>query len=284
MTLSLRAIWRGELSLDAVTCAVALYAASSAAERMSFHLVNRKTGNRVQRRYIDSETGRQVDKDDIVKGYERDGHTLLLEPEDIRAAVPDSDKRLAVEAFVSCGDIDTAFLERPYFMLPGDDSSAETFALFKRALAEKKAVALARTVLFRRVRTLLIRTHGDAVIATTLNFSHEVRPAEEILGDIAPHPVDREMRDLAEHIITTKRAEFDPAAFTDRYEDALAELVKAKIAGRKPKALKRVAKSTGGTLLEALKRSAGVGEAKDGSSSAAGRKRRQSVAKRKKAS
>ncbi|MDY6962162.1 MAG: Ku protein [Pseudomonadota bacterium] len=255
-----RANWKGYLKVGELSCQVALYTAASTSDRVSFHIINRETGNRVHRQMVDADTGHEVEKDDIVKGYEvASGEYVILEPDEVKAAVPQSDKTLEMETFISCGDVDTIFLDRPYYLAPVDKASAEVFNLIRKGLEQKSVAALARTVLFRRLRTLLIRPSEDGLIASTLNYDHEVRPAKEIFSDIAEFKIEGEMLDLAEHIIKTKRGEFDPTEFDDRYEDALAELIKAKIEGRKPPKKPKPAEKKVSNLLDALRESAGSG-------------------------
>lgn len=119
-----------------------------------------------------------------------------------------------------------------------------------------------RTVLFRRLRSVLIRAHGDGLIATTLNFDYEVRSAGEAFKDVRAMKIKGEMLDLARHIIDTKMGRFDPAAFDDRYDAALAELVKAKIEGRKPARPSRQKGAKVVDLMEALRQSAQEGDGK----------------------
>ncbi|MBS9721748.1 Ku protein [Tianweitania sp. BSSL-BM11] len=252
-----RANWKGFLKVGALSCPVALYTAVSTSERIAFHTLNRKTGNRVHREFIDAETGKPVDKDDQIKGYEiNQGDYVTLEPDEVASAVPDSDKTLSVEAFIACNDIDDIYLDRPYYLAPADKGAQDAFALIRDGLAKSKSAAFAKTVLFRRVRNLLIRPHNDGLIATTLNFDYEVRSAREAFADMSDTKIDGEMLDLAKHIINTKSGKFDPKSFNDRYESALAELVKAKMEGRdfqvtKPKAPAKVV-----DLMDALRRSA----------------------------
>jgi DNA end-binding protein Ku len=248
---SARAIWKGYLSIGDVGCAVALYSAIDAQERTSFHIVNRDTGNRVRRQYVDEDTGKPVDKDDLVKGYDQaDGKTVILEADEIREAVPDSDKRLKMSAFLPCSDIDTLYLERPYFLAPADARSIEAYDLIRDSMEAAKVAAVAQTV--------LIRPQGRGLIATTLNYDYEVRDPAESFSDIPKVKIDPEMLDLARHIIDTKMGTFDPAGFEDRYEEALAELVRAKIAGRKPKKLPKRKAENVTSLLDALRKSAGA--------------------------
>lgn len=253
-----RAIWSGVLKIAEVVCPVKMYTAASTSERISLHFVNRKTGNRLRRVYVDEKTDKPVESDDQVKGYEtRDGSYVVLEPEDIAEAVPDSDKVLKVEACIACSRIDPSYFDKPYYLLPADDVAQETFVLLREALRKQKAAAIAHTVLFRRVRPVLIRAHRKGLIATTLNFDYEVRSAKEAFKGIAKRKIDAEMLELAHHILETKAGEFDPEKFDDRYEEALADLVKAKIEGRKVVPLKRPEPTKPDSLLEALRMSAG---------------------------
>ena len=98
---------------------------------------------------------------------------------------------------------------------------------------KSRLARIARTVLFRRVRSVLVRAHGDGLIAHTLNFDYEVRSAQEAFGELPDAKTDDEMLDLALHIINKKAGRFDPTKFDDRYDLALVELVKAKMEGRK---------------------------------------------------
>jgi DNA end-binding protein Ku len=252
-----RANWKGNLKVGEVVCPIALYTAASTSERIAFHILNRKTGNRVRRQFFDQETGKPVDAADQVKGYERGrGDYVMLEPEEIAAAIPDSDKTLSVLAFIPCAEVDDVYFDRPYYLGPGSPAARETYVLLREGLRARKVVAIAQTVLFRRVRTVLVRAHGEGLIGATLNFDYEIRSAEEAFQDIPDAKIDREMLDLAKHIIATKRGEFDPKSFDDRYEAALAEVVRAKVEGRPLPAHKSAPPANVVNLLDALRQSA----------------------------
>lgn len=197
----------------------------------------------------------------------------------MKAAVPESDKTLELETFIPCNGVDTIFLDRPYYLAPADKPSAEVFELIRKGLKEKNVAALARTVLFRRLRTLLIRPTENGLTASTLNYDYEVRPAKEIFSDIKSFKIEGEMLDLAEHIIDTKRGEFDPSRFDDRYEAALAELIKAKIEGRKLRKQPKPEPKKVSSLLDALRQSAGGGN-KAASKKPAGKTARKTVSRK----
>ena len=157
-----RAQWKGYLKFGEVSCAVALYTAVSTSERISFHTLNRQTGNRVRREFIDGETGKPVAREDQVKGYEinKDDY-IALEPDEVAAAVPESDKVLHVKAFLECSEIDDVYFDRPYYLAPSAPAGEEAFALIREGMRKQQVAAIAQAVLFRRLRTLMIRAHGD---------------------------------------------------------------------------------------------------------------------------
>jgi DNA end-binding protein Ku len=253
-----RANWKGVLRAGEVSCPVALYTAASTAERIAFHILNRKTGHRVHREFVDAETGERVEAKEQVKGYETGpGDYIAFEPEEIAKAVPEADKTLDVEAFVPCDQVDDVYFDRPYYLAPSAPAGAEAFALIRDVMASANVAAVARTVLFRRVRSVLIRAHGEGLIAHTLNFDYEVRSAEEAFSELPDAKADDEMLDLALHIIKKKAGRFDPTTFDDRYDAALVELVKAKMEGRKITPPKPPAATKPSDLMEALRQSAG---------------------------
>ncbi len=263
---------------------MALYSAATTSERVAFHTINRKTGNRVRRQFFDEETEQAVPKENQVKGYEiSQGQYVILEPKEIEEAIPESDKTIRIEAFLPSAEVDTAYFDKPYFLTPSGSIGDESFALISEGMRRKNVAAVGRAVLFRRLRTLLLRTEGPLLAAHTLHFDYEVRPASEIFDDIPELKIEGEMLDLAKHIIKTKAGKFNPREFDDRYEEALAELVKAKIAGREFKAPKPPKETKVIDLMDALRKSAqAAGE--PAPKAKAGKKKKTEAAPRRKAS
>ena len=253
-----RANWKGFIKFGEVAFPVALYTAASTSERIAFHTLNRKTGNRVRREFVDGETGDPVEREDQVKGFEiEDGRYVVLEPEEVAAAIPESDKTLKVEAFVPYDEVDDVYFDKPYYLAP-DTMGSDAFKLLRDGMKKAKVAAIARTVLFRRLRTLLIRPLGKGLVGSTLNFDYEVRSSEKAFEEMPDLKIEGEMLELAKHIINTKKGEFDPKEFNDRYEAAVAELVKAKIEGRALPKKKAPPAVKPNDLLQALRESAGM--------------------------
>lgn len=255
--MAVRAAWRGYLKLSLVTCAVELFNATTQAEKVSFHVLNRKTGDRVRRVYIDAETGKEVDSEDQVKGYEVSrGEYVLVEPEEIEAVQIESNHTLNLDGFVRKEQIDPIYLDTPYYLAPADEVSEEAFAVIRDALADKKMAAMARLVLYNRERPVVIEPREPGMLLTTLRFDKIVRKPDEIFEGIDKVKIDQEMTDIAAHIIDRKRMKFDPSKFEDKYEDALLELIEAKKAGRKVAAAAPAERPSNViSLFDALKKS-----------------------------
>ena len=259
----LRAQWKGFIKFGEVAAGVALYTAASTSDRITFNTINKATGNRVNRVFIDSETEELVEKEQQTKGFEiENGQYLIIDPDEVAATIPESNKTLEIEAFIPCSDVDDVYFDKPYYLTP-DKLGSEAFAALRDGMRKSKVAAIARTVLFRRMRTVLIRPHGKGLIATTLNYDYEVRSSKKAFEEMPKIKIEGEMLDLAKHIISTKKGDFDPATFDDRYEAALEELVKAKIEGKSLPKRKKVEVSKPNDLLAALRESAGMTKAAD---------------------
>ena len=114
-----RAQWKGFLKFGEVSCGVALYTAASTSERITFNSINKVTGNRVNRVFIDSETEERVEREDQTKGFEiENGQFIIIDPEEVAATIPESNKTLDVQAFIPSSEVDDIYFDKPYYMTP----------------------------------------------------------------------------------------------------------------------------------------------------------------------
>jgi len=251
-----RANWKGYLKLSLVSCAVALYPATSTSSRVRFNTLNRATGNRVKQQYIDPATGETVDAEDRVKGYEVGKNTyVFIEDEELDAIKIESTHTIDIESFVPVEQVDKRYLEAPYYIAPDDKVAQEAFAVIRDAMKEKGKAGIARVVISRRERMVLLEPLGKGIMATMLRYPYEVRGEQPYFEDIPELTIPKEMRDLAGHIIETKSADFEPAKFEDRYENAMIELVKSKETGRPVAAPEAPRPSNVVNLMDALRKS-----------------------------
>ncbi|MBN9064391.1 MAG: Ku protein [Rhizobiales bacterium 65-9] len=257
--MALRPIWKGYLKLSLVSCAVELTNATTFAEKVRFRTLNRATGHPVKRQYVDSVTGKPVKDEDEVKGFETgDDEYVLVEDKEIDAVQIESSHTLAIDQFVDKSSIEQIYLDAPYYLTPADKVSQEAFAVIRAAMAEKKMAAIAKIVLFRRERPVVIEALGAGLLLTTLRFKANVRDLDEVFDDIPKTKLDADMVALAGDIIDRKAGRFDPSGFEDEYENALVRLVKSKQAGKTFKAPKSSPRPENVVnLFEALQKSLG---------------------------
>jgi DNA end-binding protein Ku len=258
--------WKGYLKLSLVTCPIALYSASSSTEKVAFRQINKKTGNRLKQQLIDEETGNVVDAADKGRGYEVDkGIYLRVDDEEIDAIAIESNHTIDIDRFVPKAQIDERYIDSPYYLIPNDKAGLDAYAVIRDAMHDKSMVALGRVVLSKRERVVMLQPWGKGLLGTTLRYPYEVRGEEAYFGDIPDVAIPKEMLALAEHILETKKADFDATQFHDRYEQAIVEMINVKKAGMPPSVRKQmVPRIVGGTdLMAALRQSIAEVEAED---------------------
>src|SRR6202049_3988851 len=222
-----RAYWKGYLKLSLVSCPIALFPASSEREKISFHQINKETGNRIRYRKVDAETGDEVDNAEIVKGYEvAKGEYIELEPEELEAVAIESKRIIDIEEFVPRQEIDELYMRDPYYIVPDGEVGQQAFAVIREAIRKEGMVALAKIVFTSREHVIALEPRGKGLMGVTLRYPYEVREDKDYFGDIPAEKVPKDMLDLATHIVDTKSGHFKPDAFEDGYEDALKELLR----------------------------------------------------------
>jgi DNA end-binding protein Ku len=228
-----RAYWKGSLKLSLVTCPIALYPASTQAEKTHFHQINIKTGRRLKQQMVDERTGRVVDKEHKGRGYElAKGRYVEIDEDELEAVKLESTHTIEIDDFVPAEDIDERYLDKPYYVVPNGKAGADAFAVIRDAMSRKDKVALARVVLSNREHVIALKPLGKGLLGTTLRYPYELRDEDDYFDDIPNPRVSKDMVDLAAHILDTKSSKFDPHKIKDKYENALKALVKRKAAGK----------------------------------------------------
>jgi DNA end-binding protein Ku len=256
-----RATWNGFLRLSLVSCPIYLTPATSEGANIRLHQLNPKTGNRVRQQLVDAETGAQVERSDIVRGYEYERHQYVVIPDDeLQALRIESSQTIDLDRFVKRDEIDPLYLDTPYFVYPDGKIAIETFRVIGEAMEESGRVGIGHIVLSSRERLVLVEPHGGGMLMRTLRSTNEVRQPE--FGDADDH-ADPDMVAVAKTIIERYAGAFDPAEFHDRYQDALRQLVESKAEGRPATRKQAAAPPKVINLMEALKRSLAEGGGKE---------------------
>jgi len=242
-----RPYWSGQITISLVSFGVKLFVATEAKGEIRFHQISRSTGERVKYQKVtasaqeaqeqagdDAPAASTVGKDDIVKGYEyRKGEYVTIEPKELAELRVPSKHTMEVTQFVDEAEIDPEYFEKPYFVVPENDSQAAAFGVVRRALVETKKVALSKIAFSGREHIVAITAAPDdslgGMMAYTMRYAEELRDPKEYFRDIKKTELDEESLELAKMLIKKRTAKFDPAKFVDGYEVALKELVQAKI-------------------------------------------------------
>lgn len=263
-----RPFWSGQVQISLVAFGIKLFPAVEAKSDIRFHQISRKTGERVRHQKVSESDDAPVEKDDIVKGYEYSkGEYVQIDPEEIAQLRIPSRHTLQVQQFVKLDELDPAFFEKPYFVVPENDAQAEAFAVVRRALADTQKAALGKIALSGREHLMAIAAPSDdtlpGLMGYTLRYAAEMRSAKEYFSGIRTPEVNEDSLALARELIQRKSAKFDPTQFTDQYEAALREMIDAKMKHlplpqeHKPASTAKVV-----DLMDALRRSIGPGAEK----------------------
>ena len=239
MAVSSRASWRGFLKLSLVSCPIRVMPAVTMANRTRFHNIIRGTEQRIEMRAHDSETGEELEREELVKGYEAEkGHFIVVTDEELGALEVESSRTLDLDTFVPVEDVDRVNYHDSYYLPPDGAVPDETFRVVREAIIREKKIGLGRFVIANRERMVALEPRGKGLMMTTLRPHDEVRKPGEAFEEVSEKKADAKAIELAGDIIDKMSGTFDAKDFEDRYETALRKLVEAKVKGRKPPAPK----------------------------------------------
>jgi DNA end-binding protein Ku len=226
-------MWSGAISFGLVNVPVKLYSAVSR-KTVRFNQLNAETGNRIQQKRVDPETGEEVGYDQIVKGYEltKDRYVVIT-PDELDALDPEKTRTVDIEDFVDLDEIDPVYYDHPYYLVP-DKGAAKAYGLLLGAMKEANKVAIARVVLRSKEQLVAIRPAGDVLMMETMLFHDEVVPADDI-EDLPEgeqlKATDRELK-MAQQLIESLSTEFEPEKYRDEYRDRVLALIEQKAEGQ----------------------------------------------------
>jgi DNA end-binding protein Ku len=227
-----RAIWSGAISFGLVNVPIKMYSATSP-KTVRFHQLSAKTGTRIKQKRVDPSTGDEVAFDDIVKGYELSpDRYVLIEPEELEALDPKATKTIDIEEFVDLAEIDPIYYDHSYYLAPAT-GGAKAYRLLLEAMREAGKVAIGRVVIRSKQQLCALRPSGDAMALSTMLFGDEVLSPDrldELEGLDEAEATKRELT-MAQQLIESLSADFDPSKFKDDYRERVLDLIERKAAG-----------------------------------------------------
>ena len=255
-----RPIWRGHLRLALVSCPIALYSANHDRGSLHFNLINPKTGNRIRMVTQDAETGDQLSRGDLVKGFEykKDGY-LIVTDDDFESARIESSSTVKIEKFVDANSIDPIYFNASYYVAPDGDSGEDVYVVLRDAIAGTGKVALSRVVIARREHPIAIMPMGKGLVAHTLHEERDLNDYAGLFDHLPSAKPDPDMIQLAKQLIDRQTGKYDPADIEDRYETRLRAVIDAKLKGEgiEPEEAAEPDRSNVVDLMAALRKSLG---------------------------
>ncbi|MGI5273654.1 Ku protein [Nonomuraea sp. CA-218870] len=226
----MRSIWKGAISFGLVTIPVKLYSATEQKD-VSFHQVHRDDGGRIRYKRVCTVDGEEVPYADIAKGYElATGEMVVLTDEDFEGLPLSTSRRIDVLQFAPAEQIDPIYFAKSYYLEP-DAQGAKPYVLLRNALESSGQVAVVKVALRQRESLATLRVRDGVFVLETMLWPDEIRkPDFEFLDE----DIDVRAQELkmAESLISTMEADFDPTEYHDTYREALQEVIEAKVAGK----------------------------------------------------
>jgi len=250
-----RCTWTGHLKLSLVTIAVRVYTAISTVDKITFNQLHKHCHQRVRQKLVCAVHG-EVPREDLVKGYEYAAEKfVVLDDTELAAVRLETTGTIELIQFVRPDELDPMFLDTPCYLGPDGPVAEQGFAVLREAMRRSKRIAIGRVVLSGKERLVAVKPHGKGMVFFTLRYVSEIRQAGAYFEEIPQQPVDAAQISLAQKLIESNSGPLNLANFTDRYQTALLELIKAKVDGTEPVLVQRNTTTQVVNLLEALQQS-----------------------------
>jgi DNA end-binding protein Ku len=226
-----RPVWSGTISFGLVAIPVKLYNAVRR-QSVSFNQLDERNMSRIRYRKVNGETGEEVTDDHIVKAYEiSKGRYVIVDPDELEPFMPVATKSVDLEEFVDLADIDPVYFDSAYHLAP--DGPPKPYVLLARAMEASGKVAIGRFVMRNKQYTAAIRAEDGRLIMSTLAYADEVVDPSDIdelngLDEVEVSPKEVKM---AESLVASLEAEFEPAKYHDEYREEVMALIQMKADG-----------------------------------------------------
>jgi DNA end-binding protein Ku len=227
-----RSIWSGSISFGLVNIPVKVVTAVRDKD-IRFHMLHAKDGARIRFKRVCPKEEQEVANEDIVRGYEvARGQYVTFTDEELEAASPDAARTIDIQEFVDLVQIDPAYFEKPYYLVP-DRNAAKPYALLLSALQRTGKVGLAKVVMRDKEYLVALRAVGPVLMMETMKFADEVVRPESLAQEagIGKEEVDEKQVKLAVQLVESLGSDFDPTRDKDTHREKVLELVERKAAG-----------------------------------------------------
>jgi DNA end-binding protein Ku len=273
-------VWKGHLTFGLVSFPVKLFTAARS-EGISFNQLHKTDNSRIKQVIYCQAEDKPIPRSEIVKGYEYEkDHYVVVEDEEIKKMAPSTAKVMEILEFVKSSEVDPIYFESSYYMAP-EEAGQKPYALLYDTLKRTGYVGVAKVAMHNREHIVIFRPGAHGLVMHTMYYANEVRRVEEFRTDTTV--VKEQEVKLAEMLVESLAASFEPEKYHDSYVDNLQSLIDAKVQGKEVVTPPAAEPSKVIDIMEALKQSlaaarkppasaAGI-EAEAPKEKAAGRKR-----------
>jgi DNA end-binding protein Ku len=265
--------WKGNITFGLVNVPVTLYSVEKRTD-LHFNLLDSRNMARVRYERVNEETGESVPWNEIVKAYEfDDGNYVVLEEEDFKRAAVEATKAVEIEDFVDGKEIEYAYYDKPYILVPGKKGE-KGYAILREALRNTGKVGVAKVVIRTRQYLAALIPEGNALILELLRFHQELRSSSEFDlpgSDLDELKITKKEMEMAEQLVENMSTDWEPQKYRDEYREALLAYIEQKMkqGGKamapQPEAEEKAGRAEVIDLMDVLKKSVQQTQKKRGS-------------------
>lgn len=223
-----RAIWKGSISFGLVHIPISLYSAEDSASELDFTMLDKRDMAPIGYRRINKKTGKEVEWENIVKGYEyADGQYVVLGEEDFKRANVEATQTIDITDFVDAADIPSFYFDKPYFLEPAKKGE-KSYALLRETLKRTGKIGIANVVIHTRQHLAALTPYGKVLVLNLMRFANELRDPSDLKLPESNAATAKEI-EIAEQLVNGMAAAWEPKKYHDTYREDLLQLIERKV-------------------------------------------------------
>lgn len=251
----LRTMWKGSISFGLVNIPIKMFAATENKD-VHFRYIHKECNTPIKYKKTCPTCNKEVTDDEIVKGFEYEpGKFVILSEEDFESVNNEiNTKSIEIVDFVKLSDIDPIYFDKSYYLAP-QDQVAKAYKLLRKAMKDSKRIAIARITIRNKQSLAALRVLNNVIVMETIYYPDEVRSLDLVPGLPSDNKVDKQELTIATQLIDQLTAKFDPSKYTDKYREAVLNMINKKVEGKEIHVSKHAPEQNVIELMDALKAS-----------------------------
>jgi DNA end-binding protein Ku len=244
-----RPLWSGAISFGLLNIPVQLMPGERRTE-LHFHMLDGRDKARVHYQRVNEDTGKEVPWKNVVKAFEyKKGSYVVLNKDDLKAAAPESSESVDIESFIDPAEVDPAYFDRPYYLVP-QKKAEKGYVLLRETLRQVNKVGLARVVIRTREHLALVVPKENALMLLLLRYPQELIPIKEYdlpKKTLSSYRLGKKELEMARHLVDSMSGSWEPAGYRDEFQTKLSKTIKTRM---RHKGVQAKPKQAGGSEKE----------------------------------